>query len=63
MIYSFTIKEIPEQEIDDEKEVVPQKSKTNFLKEYEMPISLVIFGVGIISALMAVLVKKKSKVM
>ena len=63
-VYTFTIKEIKEVEVETKEDlVVSKKEDSNFFKKYEMPIALIIFGIGLLSMLIANLVKTKSKVM
>lgn len=49
--------------VDNTKTTNVNKSNNDILKNNEMIISLVIFGLGILSTLVAVLVKRKSKIM
>ena len=64
--YSFKIIDKEEKESEEKNEsriVTGNTSNNNFFKQNEMIISLVIFGVGTLSCLVSVLVKRKSKIM
>ena len=66
--YSFKInkEEIKEKEVEKDKNIVLDTNiskSSNMFKDNEMIISLVIFGIGVLGLLFAIIVKSKSKVM
>lgn len=66
--YKFNIKkeeniednEEDNKNLDDDKEKDNQKEENNFLKKYEMYIGLGVFGIGLLSLLVAILTKPKN---
>lgn len=59
--YNFQI--INKEEKQEKKVVTSKNSNNNFFKENEMILGLSIFGIGVLATLIAVLVKRKSKIM
>lgn len=61
--YSFEIENNKEVVPNDDKKENTNDNKSDFLKDNEMIIGLIVLGIGVFSCLAAVLLKRKSKIM